>query len=1683
MKNWLVKFGPMIRPFLVKALMTLACVMPGVALAVDYIVSGTLTTNTGSAMNGVAVSLHGVSPFSTTTATDGTYTFSAAPTGNYTLTASKTDYVWTPGSRVFTLSANLPGQNFVGSLASVFQDTAYTFLAKWGGLAAGAGTSQFNFPNDVALDASGNIYVVDLSNNRIQKFNSSTEYVTQWGFSGTGEGGFSSPQGLAVDASGNVYVADTGHSLIQKFTSTGGYTLQWGGLGSGNNQLNAPRGVAVDAEGNVYVVDYGNTRIMKYNSTGTYMTKWDGSGTTGNLQLNSPIGIAVDGSGKVFVVDSGNSRILKFTSTGVFITQWGSSGSEDSQFSVPQGVAVDASGNIYVVDGGNNRIQKFSSVGITLMAKWGSSGTDNGKFSSARGIAVDASGKVYVADSGNHRIQKFSPGIQTYAVSGTLTANSGPAMSGIAMSLHGVTSFSTTTASNGTYTFAVAPPGTYTLTAVNTAYVFNPTSLTLTLSADLPGQNMVVSRPTFAITLTPRTGRAGNSVIVSAGLTGYSGQTLGAFFGVNADGFGGFQIGRGTLGTNSTTLSATTSVTATVGSHRIALRNDALMPPLISFTAGFSITAVDLTLGSSAFQMNGVIPKKYSKNDANLSPPLIWGNAPSGTQSFALIMDDPDAGNFLHWMAYDLSATLTGLAEGVPGVATMTVGGKQGPNDFGTIGYGGPQPPSGIHNYSFRVYALDQATLDVAANPTRAQVLQALQGRILAQAELVGFYSATPTYTVSGTLTSNTGSAMSGVTVTLYGGGVFAGGTTGSDGTFAAARSAGTSTLSVSKADYVFTPGSRVITGTVDLTGQNFVGTPAFIFQSTSYSFDRKWGSFGSGDGQFNAPLSLNIAVDASGNVYATDGENRRVQKFSSSGDFLLKWGSLGGGDGRFSGAFAFNVAVDASGNVYVADNGAQRVQKFSSFGDFILKWGSSGSEDGQFSTVVPGFDVAVDASGNVYVVDNGNVNRRIQKFSSSGGFLAKWGSNGLGDGQFSIPQGIAIDASGNVYVVDKGNNRIQKFSSSGGFLAKWGSSGLGDGQFNGPLDVAVDVSGNVYVADGGNNRIQKFSSRSGIPANFIGSALSPTSIAWSWTDTNTTELTYFVHDVSHAPLITLAANAIGWTETGLAPNTAYTRHANVVDALGNVDSNSYTVYTLADVPSNLTLVGRASTRLTLAWSGNGTRYALYRATTGSSFSSIKIWSDNQTSTMYVDTGLTPATTYLYQVAAYNGDQTLSALSALTLTGTTGPGAPGAPTAGVIATNLTALTFSWTAGAGAATYDVQIGTTLAGADFFNSSVGTSLFKAMDQLQNGSTYYCRVRAVDAGGATSDWVASAGAIVDLTPPTAPAVGSSTHFNSEVAYVESTAKLSLVPLTDASGIVAYRYTLDASRSETPSASTLVVTTDAAIITKLSGDGIYILTVSAQDGAGNVSTVSVLTLQLKTAVLPNIDNHFLVGDGSGVVIPAGNVTTTTKFLVDTAATLPPAVFQSTQWKAGQKVFDLKLGDGTSQFNKPVTLTMSYVAADIAGLNENRLALGYYDETKSTWVALKNSKVFPSLKKVVATTTHFSLFGFLEFTSGGAGVLQAYNYPNPFPPTSGTTIRYVLGETGQTALIKIFRVDGQLVRELPGTADVDLNDVVWDGRDRFGQSVFSEVLLAIIEVTKTNGDKTRRTIKMMGWQ
>jgi len=152
--------------------------------------------------------------------------------------------------------------------------------------------------------------------------------------------------------------------------------------------------------------------------------------------------------------------------------------------------------------------------------------------------------------------------------------------------------------------------------------------------------------------------------------------------------------------------------------------------------------AMPLQISSTAFSASEAISKKFTCDGPDVSPQLKWNDPPANTQAFALIMDDPDApaGTWVHWVLYDLPPNTRELPEAVAKQEQLSSGARQGRNDFGKIGYGGPCPPPGKpHRYFFKLYALD-AKLGLKADATKADVERAMKGHILAQAELVGRY-------------------------------------------------------------------------------------------------------------------------------------------------------------------------------------------------------------------------------------------------------------------------------------------------------------------------------------------------------------------------------------------------------------------------------------------------------------------------------------------------------------------------------------------------------------------------------------------------------------------------------------------------------------------------------------------------------------------------------------------------------------------------------------------------------------------------------------------------------------------------------------------------------------------------------------------------------------------------------
>ena len=354
---------------------------------------------------------------------------------------------------------------------TIITTVAGSAVAGRGGDGGRATASELSYPEAVAVDASGNIYIADRENQIIRMVTKSTGIITTvagnglYGYNGDGgqamQAQLSSPQGVAVDASGNIYIADTENHRIRMVTKSTGIistvagSAESGFRGDGGQatlaRLLNPHSVVVDASGNIYIADASNLRIRVVTKSTGVITTVAGNGQNGfsgdggyatSAVIVWPQSIAVDTSGNIYIADANNRRIRKVTkSTGIITTvvgtgQYGNGGdggyATSAQLSSPRGVAVDASGNIYISDFSNVIRMVTKSTGIiSTVAGTGSGGFSgdgeiprSAQVSMPLGIAVDAWGNIYIADTGNKRIRKV--GSESFTAAPTLSPSISP---------------------------------------------------------------------------------------------------------------------------------------------------------------------------------------------------------------------------------------------------------------------------------------------------------------------------------------------------------------------------------------------------------------------------------------------------------------------------------------------------------------------------------------------------------------------------------------------------------------------------------------------------------------------------------------------------------------------------------------------------------------------------------------------------------------------------------------------------------------------------------------------------------------------------------------------------------------------------------------------------------------------------------------------------------------------------------------------------------------------------------------------------------------------------------------------------------------------------------------------------------------------------------------------------------
>lgn len=257
----------------------------------------------------------------------------------------------------------------------------------WGGL--GSAPGQFNFAHHLALDpANGHVYVGDLLNHRVQRFDADGVFLGSWHRQGT--------DGVAVGPDGSVYVVGDNH--VTKHATDGTILGAWGGGGTTPGFFNFAIDIAVDAQGFVYVADWNNHRVQKFTESGSFVTLWHTSDT-------GPISVSTAPGGEVYTTDLTANLVEVWSAGGDFIRSWGMLGAGDGQFDAPTKVGFDAAGNVVVSDAGNGRVQVYTPAG-GFLCSWGSegSGPEQLLHPTAVGTYQD---RVYVMDKDNHRVVRL----------------------------------------------------------------------------------------------------------------------------------------------------------------------------------------------------------------------------------------------------------------------------------------------------------------------------------------------------------------------------------------------------------------------------------------------------------------------------------------------------------------------------------------------------------------------------------------------------------------------------------------------------------------------------------------------------------------------------------------------------------------------------------------------------------------------------------------------------------------------------------------------------------------------------------------------------------------------------------------------------------------------------------------------------------------------------------------------------------------------------------------------------------------------------------------------------------------------------------------------------------------------------------------------------------------------------
>ncbi len=905
------------------------------------------------------------------------YNFYGGSTANVTITCNTPtapNISYTPNTEDYLINAPITALSPANSGGSITVSGFGTGVALTGG--------TLKNPYGMAFDAGGSLYVTNYATatNNVLEYNTTTSAYTGIFIARTSFPQKQNPTSIVFDASGNAYSGEDG-GYLYKFTSAGTYSST-----ITTNAL-AIEGMAIDASNNIYLADDFGNAVYEYSTTGTRLLRIRAS-----TILSTPINVAVDGGGCIYVLDAGNQNLQKYTSAGVYVATL------VSGLSTPYGLCLDSYGDIYIGDSGTGKVTVYTPAGTLITSITG--------LTDPRGLIVDASGNLYVSDFTKNTITKYPP--VYYTISG------GTLPSGISFNSNTGTFSGTPLADFGPVTFTITANGQFGTSS----------SCTETITVGGPPVFSYANPPVYTVgtgisNLSPTITSGGpiTSASINPGLpSGLSITAAGVITGTP-------------MAVSASTVYTITATNATGGSGTAMVTISVAAPPVFGYT-----TPVAYTVGTAISNLTPTVASGGPVTSASISPGLpaslsinsvgvITGtpmaasastvytvtavNAAGGTGTCTVTITVGAAPN----ISYNAGTNAITYTEGTPGSnSPANTGGAVPATAYGVVStlYGSTAGAAGNANgtgNAARFNQLQGLAGDGAGNLYVADQTNNLIRKIVISTGVVTTFAGSGTAgTTNGTGTAASFNYPDGICIDAAGANLYVADYYGGDIRKIVIATGVVTTIASNSA---YGPAGL----TLDAAGANlyFADQKSNMIREVALSSGSVTTYAGNGtvgrinsttltSAEFNQPID--IAFDASGNLFVADYFNNEIREINASGVTLFA-GSPTGAVGSTNGtgaAASFNypagVIFDVAGNLYVGET--NQLRKIAPAAVVTTPGISTNS------ALVTPLHMYIDPSGNMYVPDAGTNNIRELP-------IVGWAISG------ALPSGITFDATSGI--------------------------------------------------------------------------------------------------------------------------------------------------------------------------------------------------------------------------------------------------------------------------------------------------------------------------------------------------------------------------------------------------------------------------------------------------------------------------------------------------------------------------------------------------------------------------------------------------------------------------------------------------------------------------------------------